>query len=295
MSKQRILGLVFFLFVNRAAAQESQQTTIGGVFLEAGTDLPSYRLNTFETLVLKYNGTNSARLNTPLSGLSPGAGKVVGIGGFLEQEGWGMFELNFTQGFSREVQTKAVFKNGDAREFTIRYRPSEVNFALLFGGPRVYLGFTSGLQTQKATLYSGFRYSNGPLSYGQDQPMNGIFEFRQNRVMNVGARLDIRLFKALRISARADYNGIDLTTEKPDENPSLVPHRDEMMAKASGGIVYRDGYTRYTLMEENPLDGQGYVPARSGEDGSGKPIARAFKGWQYTATLKFTLKSWTFN
>lgn len=292
-SKFLVVYLASIIISFSASAQD--EDTYAGVFIEGGINMSSYRLKTFDDMLLNYNQTNASNLLSPLTTLTPGKTKYIGIGAFIGVKESGVMELTFTKAFPQESMVSATLKNGDRREFKLRYAPVEMNFDFVFNLNRKLLfGPTIGLQIQHAELYSGFRYSNGSLSYGEDQHMNGIFTFRENLGMPLGLRLDYNIVKFLRLSFRANYSGIAWGIYD-EEKPSLIPHRDEMMAKATGGSVYRDGYTRYGLQVENLPDGKGFVKADDNRDVSGGfAMARPMKGFQYTISLKFNVKSWEF-
>ena len=277
------------------SAWAQNEDTYAGIFLEGGINISSYKLKTFEDMLVNYNQTNASNLLSPLTSLSPGKTKYIGIGAFIGVKESGILEMIFTKAIPQESMVSATLKNGDRREFKLRYAPVEMNFDFIFNVNRKLLfGPTIGLQIQHAKLYSGFRYSNGTLSYGEDQHMNGIFTFRENLGMPLGLRLDYNIVDFLRLSFRANYSGLQWGIYD-EKKPSLNPHRDEMMAKATGGSVYRDGYTRYGLQVENQPDGKGFIRADDNRDVSGGfAMARPMKGFQYTVSLKFNVKSWEF-
>ena len=290
------LGIIYLaLGMSSFSASAQNEDTFAGFFIEGGINASSYRLKTFDDLLINYNTVNAGNLSSPLTSLSPGKTKFIGIGAFIGMKESGILEMTFTKAFAQESMVSATLKNGDRREFKLRYAPVEMNFDFVFNlNRKLLLGPTIGLQIQHGTLYSGFRYSNGGLSYGEDQHMNGIFTFREKIGMPMGLRLDFNIIESLRLSFRANYSGVTLGVYD-DKKPSLNPHRDEMMAKATGGSVYRDGYTRYGLQVENMPDGKGAIIANDNRDvGGGFAMARPMKGMQYTISLKFNVKSWEF-
>lgn len=293
MTSRRFLSLILLLLLGfNGQAQNENDETIVGFFIEAGMSSSHYKLKTFETFRNNYNLVNAARLNGELGSLSPGMGTLIGFGGFIGVPDGGMFEVNIVKMLAQEQTVMATMKNGDRREFKLKYAPIESNFDILFAIKRyLLLGPTIGLQIQHATLYSGYRYQNGPLSYGEDQSLNGIFAFREKIGIPLGLRLDARILKVIRLSFKANYTGYSMGLFDESKR-SLIPHRDEMMAKITGGSVYRDGYTQYALPIENPLDGQGSKKLLNNGDTEGFALARPFRGFQYSLSLKLQLKSW---
>lgn len=183
----------------------------------------------------------------------------------------------------------AEYRNGDRREIMVDLRPIDLNCDLMFpAGQRLEIGMALGWQQQKGTIRSGYRYANGgPLSYAEDQGLNGIYSLRGANTINVGLRLDLKLAKLeekslVTLSARAEYIG--LMQSYLAGNSALLPWPDWMMKQASNGAINIDGYQSLYLSEDPR---EQFNPSVRFV-GQGSSLNGAFTGWRFGATLIIT-------
>lgn len=281
-----LLGLVG-ISTMAFAQQQTKFNIRAGFRVFGGGSYSLVKLNSYENFVGSYNTANASRLKTPLGNLRPGAGWCVGADGYIA-----FLYFNVIQNFS-SASAKSVLKNGDSREFLLKYRPLDLNFDLMIPGKKKFaIGFALGMELQKATLYSGYRYANGRLSYAEDQPLNGIYRFRNSTRINAGLRMDYKVSKWLVFSLRAERIGFwaKLTEDVGfDPGYNLVPHRDEMMAGASSGPTNIDGTLHYYLPEDVANANNEYVYFVGT---GGNTFANTYKGWRFMLTLQLNLKTW---
>jgi len=145
-----------------------------------------------------------------------------------------------------------------------------------------------GVQLQNATLRSGYRYAyDGRLTYGDDQPLNGIFRQKANSAMTIGGRLDLKLIKLRRhsfITLSLRGENIGFGRNFVSSNPYLLPMRDELMGQASAGPVHVDGDLPYYLPEDVANRHNPYTTFV----GLNPTFAGVLHGWRFSANLLLT-------
>jgi hypothetical protein len=266
-------------------AQQAKFPVHAGFRVFGGGSYQFTKLDSYENFMPTYNAANASRLETPLGNLRPTTSYCWGAEGYI-----GFLFMNVIQNYSSASAT-ATLKNGDSREFTLKYHPLDMNFDIMIPGKKVSFGFALGMEIQKATLYSGYRYNGGFLSYAEDQPLNGIYSFRSNTRINAGLRMDFRVWKPVWLSFRAERIGF---WSKMGEGSSitgydLIPHRDEMMGYASSGPINIDGTLHYYLPADANNANNEYVYFVGN---GGHTFANTFKGWRFMLTLQFNLVDW---
>ncbi len=238
-----------------------------------------YKLVSFERFQESYNRYHAGNLTSPMSNLRPTGGWVygAGIGGlslyFIS------FDINVTRG-QQEAVASATFSNGDTREMRIVQKPICTNLDLLMHlSKRVFIGAALGVEQMNSTLYSGYRYSNSFLSYSDDQPLNGVFRSKDNR-MNMGLRLDVAIIRQLRFSLRAEYCGVFQGKQDKDEAYANT-WKDQMYAQSASAGIHNDGDNHFYLPED---------VTQAGDDnvyyvGLGRTFAKTYRGWRFTTGL----------
>ena len=238
-----------------------------------------YNLVSFDRFAESYNSYHAGQLSSPMGTMRPTAGWVygAGIGGlslyFIS------FDINVTKG-RQEAAASATFSNGDTREMRIVQKPVCTNFDLLMHlNKRVFIGAALGVEQMNSTLYSGYRYSHSFLSYADDQPLNGIYRSKDNR-LNMGLRLDVAIIRQLRFSLRAEYCGVFGGKQDKDEAYANT-WKDQMYAQSASAGIHNDGDNHFYLPED---------VTQAGDDnvyyvGLGRTFAKTYRGWRISTGL----------
>ncbi len=278
---------------NAPTPAASTGDTRGGFHITGGRaffkDSP---VETFERFRTAYNSLNAARLQTPLGDLQPTGGWWYGGGAHGTGQGLAMY-FSFTSGHTGATAT-ARLRNGDEREMRVEMTPLNMNFDFLFSiRDRVFIGWALGGDFGKGTLYSGYRYAGDGdrISYGTDQPLNGIYRFRGATAINLGARLDVKIVRQLRLTVRGEYLGTFMGKQKGAAGGSdyeLLPHRDELYGNSTSGGIHIDGFNHFYLVENPQAANNDYVYYV----GLGNNFARTFRGWRIQAGVVLDIKTW---
>lgn len=275
-----------------AAPKKADEVTRGGFHITGGrTVFKNYTFESFERFRTAYNEINATRLQTPLGGLTPAGGWWYGAGAHGRQGGMAMY-FSFTGGRTDATAT-ARLRNGDEREMRVEMTPITMNFDFLFSiRDRVFFGWALGGDFGKATLYSGYRYAGDDrISYGTDQPLNGIYRFRGNNTINLGGRVDVKIVPQVRLTVRGEYVGTFMGKQKGAAGTSgyeLLPHRDELYGNSSSGGVHIDGFNHFYLVESPAAANNDYVYYV----GQGNNFAKTFRGWRIQAGVVIDIKTW---
>ncbi len=90
-------------------------------------------------------------------------------------------------------QTRSfIFKNGDRREMEFDSKGWDMNFPIIVPVSKyVNLGMDMEVNIEKGNLHSRIVYANGTVSYGNESPMNGIFNFNNYWTAFIGPRIEI--------------------------------------------------------------------------------------------------------
>ena len=239
----------------------------------------NYDLVSFNRFQQSYNEARGSALQTPLGKLSPTGGWSYGIGVHGLSNYFLSFYIDVITG-RQEASTAAVFKNGDRREMRIVQAPVCTNIDLMLHiSRRVFFGIATGVEQANSKLYSGYRYANSFLSYGEDQALNGVFRSKDNRI-NMGARLDVSIIRQVRISLRGEYCG--LFQGKQDKSSDYSnPWSDQLYRQSGTAGVNIDGLSHFYLPENiNNANNSDYYNV-----GLGETFAKTYRGWRLTATL----------
>lgn len=245
-----------------------------------------YSLVSFERFRTSYNEVNGGRLKSPLGDLRPAGGFTWGGGAHVITQG-GEFCFSFLRG-STEATATATYNNGDQREMKIEMKPITMNFDIMgFLSRRVSLGFALGMDVPHTKLYSGYRYAGGPLSYGTDQALNGVFRAKGVPSLTGGLRLDVAIVRQLRFTARAEYVGLFAGKQKGGDGSDyeLLPWRDELYGYSSSGGVHTDGFNHFYLPEDVKAANNDYVYYV----GQGSNFAKMYRGWRINVGLTLDL------
>ena len=242
-----------------------------------------YKLVSFERFQESYNSYHGIQLSSPMSNLRPTGGWVygAGIGGLSNY--FISFDINVMRG-RQEASTSATFSNGDTRELVIVQKPICTNIDLLMHlSKRVFIGPALGVEQSNSTLYSGYRYSHSFLSYGSDQPLNGIYRSKDNR-MNMGLRLDVAIIRQLRFSLRMEYCGVFAGKQDKDADYSNT-WSDQMYRQSASGGIHNDGDNHFYLPED--------VTQANNDNvyfvGLGRTFAKTYRGWRISSGLVLDL------
>jgi hypothetical protein len=131
-------------------------------------------------------------------------------------------------------------------------------------------------------LRSSFIYADGFRSWGSDKPLNGIFDFSNHTSIVLGPRIDFG-YKWIKVSIRADYQGVMSEYKSPIDEESVVPgHHDIMQYNQGVGGIFDDGYSRYYLGEDwNTGNDQAayYIGEKQGVYGG-------YRGWRFTFVIR---------
>lgn len=272
-----------------AAASVTAQTVdwrvYTGIYVQAGaSSYAGLKLDSYDQFRESFNTVFKSRLKTPLGPWTSQYSYSFGGGVYI-----GPAYISVVK-HRMSLASVAEYHNGDRRELTLDYNPLDLNFDLMFPvGGRVVLGAAIGGQLQNVTVHSGYRYAyNGLLSYGEEQPLSGIFRQKVNGSMLLGARVDLKLVKLhdhsfITLSLRGESVGV-LRHFIEGSDPYVNPMRDEMMAQTPGGPTFDDGILRYYLPEN----------VRNGKDdyttftGLNPTFASTLHGWRFSANLLLT-------
>ena len=257
----------------------------GGRMLFSG----GYSLESFNRFRNSYNLANT-NLSSPMGRLSINGGWAWGGGlrgsGKLSAMGISIMRYN------TEATASATLRNGNSRQIRMVMKPVDLDFDLLMGiGRRVKLGMATGYEAQNVTLYSGYQYKNGFLSYGSDQPLNGIFNSRDGGSITLGLRAEVSIVRQARLSVRADYVGVFAGKQKEGGDYELLPWRDEMYGASGSGGIHTDGFNHFYLPEDVTNANNDYVYYV----GQGSNFAKGFRGWRFNVGLDIDLLSWKVN
>ena len=148
---------------------------------------------------------------------------------------------------------------------------------------RLFIGMAAGVEQANGALFSGYRYSNSFLSYGTDQPLNGIYRSRDNRI-NVGIRTDITIIRQMRLSVRAEYCGA-FQGKQNKSTDYLNTWSDQMYRQSASAGIHEDGNNHFYLPED--------VHNATNDDvvyvGLGETFAKTYRGWRVTTSLVLDL------
>ena len=239
----------------------------------------NYSLVSFNRFQQSYNAYNAGILQSPMGNLKPAGGWSYGVGVHGLSNYFFSFYIDVITS-RQEASTASVFKNGDRREMHIVQTPICTNIDLLMHlSKRVFIGFATGVEQANSKLYSGFRYTNSFLSYGEDQALNGVYRSKDNRI-NMGIRIDISLIRQIRISIRGEYCGV--FAGKQDKSSDYGnPWSDQMYRQSAGAGVNVDGLSHFYLPENvNNAGNPDYYNVGLGEN-----FAKTYRGWRLTTTL----------
>ncbi|MDQ2772094.1 MAG: hypothetical protein M3Y54_16530 [Bacteroidota bacterium] len=280
------LALLLGLGATRpASAQTVNWPVYAGFYLQGGGSYyAGLKLDSYEQYRESFNTVFKTRLRTPLGAWTPQLDYSFGGGAYIGPACFSVVKHRM------QVSSVAEYLNGDRREMTLDYNPLDLNFDLLFPvGGRVGVGAAIGGQLQNVTVHSGYRYAaNGLLSYGEEQPLNGVFRQKVTGSLLLGARLDLKLIKLhdhafITLSLRGESVGV-LRHFIEGSDPNVNPLRDEMMAQATGGPTFDDGTLRYYLPEDVRKRRDDYTTFV----GLNPTFASTLHGWRFSANLLFT-------
>jgi hypothetical protein len=157
------------------------------IYLLAGGSFRTVKSESLENLVNSYNEGWSNSLSSPIRKFDPMVGYGAGLGIRLfifsvELKRYGYFS-----------QTRAfTFRNGDRREMELKLRGWDINIPVVVPiSNSVALGVDFQLNVENGELHSRMSYDDGTTSYGNESPMNGIFNFNQCKSLFVGPRLEL--------------------------------------------------------------------------------------------------------
>ncbi len=244
-----------------------------------------YNLVSFERFQNSYNTSKAAIIKSPMGTLPLNGGWMYGGG----VHGLSNYFISFyvdVATMRQEASTSVTLTNGDRREMRIVQKPICTNMDLVFHvSKRVFFGVALGVEQSNSTLFSGYRYNNAFLSYGSDQPLNGIFRSKDNR-MNMGLRLDVSIIRQLRITIRGEYCGV-LQGKQNKSDDYANPWSDKMYRNSASGGIHEDGNNHFYLPED--------VNNAANDDvvfvGLGETFAKTYRGWRLTTGLIFDLIS----
>lgn len=239
----------------------------------------NYDLVSFNRFQQSYNTYNASVLQSPLGDLKPTGGWSYGVGVHGLSNYFFSFYIDVIASH-QEASATSVFKSGDKREMRIVQKPICTNIDLLMHlSRRVFIGFATGVEQANSKLYSGYRYSNSFLSYGEDQALNGIYRSKDNRI-NMGMRVDVSLIRQIRISVRGEYCGV--FAGKQDQSSDYGnPWSDQLYRQSAGGGVHIDGTSHFYLPENvNNAGNADYYNVGLGEN-----FAKTYRGWRLTTTI----------
>ena len=288
-----LLAALALLTTQTADAQSSQGKTY---LIRTGVNLLGGRVQHFNSQAESYERFRSAyntyyksRVRTPLGDLGATNGYFYGLDVHIA-----FFYMSFVQYRLQGSSAMSELPNGDRREFRLDLQPLELNADLIFPvGGRLEMGMALGFQQQKGAFYSGYRYANGgPLSYAEDQALNGIYRLKASQTINLGIRADIKLLKIqkekslLTLSLRAERIGV--FTSYLQGKSELLPWRDEMIGQATNGAINADGF-QFLYQAEDPAN-QFRSSVRYGLNGQN--LNGNFTGWRVCASLILTPYEW---
>jgi hypothetical protein len=285
MRKTLLLFLLLLAAPTVLLAQNDDDEFGFGFYLQGGTNYtPGYKLDSYDRFRASFNKAARSRLQTELGAWQPQ--RFQNFGGGLY---FGPIHLSFIKQFSSSTAV-AKFKNGDQREMTLDYNPLDMHFEVLLG-KRLQGGVGCGLRVENSTVRSGLRYANGPLSYGEDQALNGIFRTISGNAMTASARVDFQVVRIkkrplLTLSMRGTYTGV--TRKFLEGNAYLLPYSDQLMKQMRGGTNHADGTLRIYLPEEVSQRNNVYTTMV----GNGEAFSGTVHGWAFSANLLFTPFEW---
>ncbi len=245
----------------------------------------NYNLVSFERFQNSYNTSKAATIKSKMGDLPLKGGWMYGAG----VHGLSNYFISFyvdVATMKQQASTSVTLTNGDRREMKIEQNPICTNMDLvLHVSKRVFFGVALGVEQSNSTLFSGYRYNNAFLSYGSDQPLNGVFRSKDNR-MNMGMRLDISIIRQLRLTIRGEYCGV-LQGKQNKSSDYSNPWSDRMYRNSASGGIHEDGNNHFYLPEDvNNATNDDYVFA-----GLGETFAKTYRGWRVTTGLIFDLIS----
>ena len=253
-----------------------------GFYVQAGASFsPGLKMDSYDAFRESFNTVFRSSLRTPLGPWTVQRTYSFGGGAYIGPAYVSVVKHVFS------TSAAAEYRNGDRRELTLDYNPLDINTDLMYPvGKRVVLGVAIGAQLQKVTIHSGYRYAaNGLLSYGEEQPLNGIFRMKSEAAILMGGRFDWKMIKRhdhafISLSLRSEYLGV--LTHFVD--PSPLSERDDMMAQATGGPNFNEGALRFYLPTDVRDRRDEYVTFV----GLGDTFRSQLYGWRFSANLLIT-------
>jgi hypothetical protein len=285
MRKTLLLLLLLLAGPTLLLAQDDDDDYGYGLYVQAGGGYtPGFKLDSYDRFRASFNQAVRSRLQTELGAWKPQRYQGFGGGAYF-----GPLHLSIVKQFTSATAV-AKYKNGDQREMTLDYNPLDMHFECIFGN-RLRVGGGLGLQVPNATVRSGLRYAGGPLSYGEDQALNGIFRNLTGSAMTLSARTDFQLVRVkkrplLTLSVRGTYAGV--MRSYLEGNGYLLPFADQLMRQASSGSGHADGTLRYYLPED--VDQRNNVNTTM--VGGGQAFSGTVHGWSFSAHLLLTPYEW---
>ena len=239
----------------------------------------NYNLVSFDRFQQSYNSFHNTALRSPMGNLPLKSSWMYGGGVHGLSNYYLSFYIDVTT-TRQEAATAATFTNGDRREMKIVQKPVSTNMDLLLHvNKRIFVGVALGVEQMNSTLFSGYRYNNAFLSYGSDQPLNGVYHSKDNR-MNMGMRMDITIIRQLRLSIRGEYCGVFQGKQNKTSDYANT-WSDQMYRQASSGGIHEDGNDHFYLPED--------VHNATNDDvvfvGLGETFAKTYRGWRITTSL----------
>lgn len=157
------------------------------VYLLAGGSFRTVKWQSMEDFASSYNDGWKTSVSSPLKAFDPvlGYGAGAGIRLFIfsvELKRYGYF-----------AQTRSFnFRNGDRREMELGLRGWDINIPVVVPVSKsVAFGVDFQLNVENGLLHSRMKYDDGTVSYGNENPQNGIFNFNHCKSLFVGPRLEL--------------------------------------------------------------------------------------------------------
>ena len=163
--------LALFVFLAVCSHFSFAQMTLPlGINVSVGK---SYYTNTnvdFENFRMTYNEANASVLDQTMAPVQYNSATYWSIGVIGASIGFDFIRAR------HEGSTKAVLSNGASREFRMVDKTSQLEFSFSIPFKEYFsFGVTTGAIAYNGTIYSGFRYPSGNLSYGIEKRLNGIY------------------------------------------------------------------------------------------------------------------------
>jgi hypothetical protein len=275
IQKHRLLLIIIgMLLVISSTAQHTIVSIagLGGIQLQG-----KLKWSSMDRFIDSYNACLANQLTDPVAYMKLTPGYLWGIEGQ-----YGPFQFGFTHA-NAIANSKASLINGEQRLFELDSYFNEFYLSLAYPADACDIGFICGTAIHKGLLMSSYIYKDGTPSFGEDKPLNGVFDLGSHAEITFGPRLDFG-YKWLKLSLRFEYQG--LFGKNGRERQAVGEgYRDFFMSNVGPDNlgIFSDGST-HVFLPEDWNDQNNYNAYYAG---TLPGVKFGYAGWRFTLIARF--------